>query len=67
MPKGLLDFISQENYFKLLYNLEFKYETANDIIKQFMLTNPNHMNLLIHYFKQQALKYQYVYSNLFPV
>ena len=59
MPKELLDFISQEYYFKLLYNLEFQYATANDIIKQFTLANPNHMNLLIQYFKQHALKYQY--------
>ena len=66
MPKELLDFISQEYYFKLLYNLEFQYATANDIIKQFPLANPNHMNLLIQYFKQYALKYQYMYSNLSP-
>ena len=61
MPKELLDFISQEYYFKSLYNLEFKYANANDIIKQFMLVNPNHMNYLIQYFKQHALKYQYMY------
>ena len=65
MPKELLDFIIQEYYFKVLYNLEFKYAIDNDIIKQFMLANPNFMNLLINYFKQHALKYQYVYSNLF--
>ena len=61
MPKELLDFISQEYYFKSLYNLEFKYANANDIIKQFLLVNPNHMNYLIQYFKQHALKYQYMY------
>ena len=61
MPKELLDFISQEYYFKSLYNLEFEYANANDIIKQFMLVNPNHMNYLIQYFKQHALKYQYMY------
>ena len=61
MPKELLDFISQEYYFKLLYNLEFKYGNANDIIKQFTLVDPNHMNYLIQYFKQHALKYQYMY------
>ena len=32
MPKELLDFISQDYYFKLLYNLTFKYGTANDIL-----------------------------------
>ena len=65
MPKELLDFIIQEYYFKVLYNLEFKYATDIDIIKQFMLANPNFMNLLINNFKQHALKYQYMYSNLF--
>ena len=64
--KELLDFNTQDYYFKLLYNLTFKYATTTNIIKQFTLANPNHMNLLIHYFKQHALKYQYVYSNLFP-
>ena len=43
MPKEFLDFISQEYYFKLLHNLGFKYATANDIIKQFTLANPNHL------------------------
>ena len=66
MPKELLDFTSQEYYFKLLYNLEFKYATTNDIIKQLTLVNPNHMNLLTQYFKKHALKYQYMYSNVFP-
>ena len=51
MSKELLDFIIQDYYLKLLYNLTFKHATANDIIKQFRLANPNHMNLLIHYFK----------------
>ena len=46
IPKELLDFISQE-YFKLLYNLEFKYATANDIIKQVTLANPNYNNSLL--------------------
>ena len=49
-----------------MYNSEFKYATANNIIKKFTLVNPNHINLLIHYFKQHAMKYQYVYLNLFP-
>ena len=66
IPKELLDFIGQKYYSKLLYNLGFKYANANDIIKQFTLKNPNQMNLLIHYFKQHALTYQCVYSNLFP-
>ena len=43
MPKEFPDFISQEYYFKLLHNLGFKYATANDIIKQFTLANPNHL------------------------
>ena len=66
MQKELLDFTSQEYHFKLLYTFEFKYGTANDITKQFTLANPKHMNLLTHYFKQHALKYQYMYLNLFP-
>ena len=65
MPKEFLDFINQEYYFKLLHNLEFKNATANDIVKQFTLANPNHMNLLIQYFKQHALKNQCMCSNLF--
>ena len=64
MPKELLDFISQKHYFKL-YNLGFKYATPNDIVKQFTLGNPNHINLWIRYFQQHALKYQYVYSKLY--
>ena len=47
IPKELLDFISQEYYFKLLYNSEFKYATANDIIKQVTLANPNYNNSLL--------------------
>ena len=52
MPKELLDFIILLDYFfKLLYKLTFKYANSNNIIKQFSLVNPNHMILLIHYFK----------------
>ena len=52
MPKELLDFIILLDYFfKLLYKLTFKYANSNNIIKQFSLANPNHMILLIHYFK----------------
>ena len=43
-----------------------KYQSAFDILNNFILEDNNNFLLLKEYFKKNALLYQYVYSNLFP-
>ena len=43
-----------------------KYASANEIIKKFIENDTADIEILKHYFKANALKYQYVYATLFP-
>ena len=47
-------------------SLMLKYAPANEIIKKFIENDTANTEMLKHYFKANALKYQYVYATLFP-
>ena len=46
--------------------LTLKYASANELIEKFIENDPVNIEILKHYFKANALKYQYVYATLFP-
>ena len=65
MPPALYNFIYQEENFKTLNKLKFKFQDTNEIIKTF-LDNNSQLEILKDYLIKYAKSYQFLYGNLFP-
>ena len=64
MPRDFYTFICECEHFTTLNEISLKYETAYEIITNFIAEGG--LSQLKCYFKNNAFVYQFVYSTLFP-